>query len=50
MRTGYVCFDNSCIEVELATTQKEREIGLMKELRNYMPFFTFLYYYGYLNI
>lgn len=28
-RTGYVCFDNSCIEVELAMTQEERATGLM---------------------
>ena len=29
MRTGYVCFDNSCIEVEIATTQEEMRTGLM---------------------
>ena len=28
-RTGYVCFDNSCVEVELAMTQEERTTGLM---------------------
>lgn len=27
--TGYVCFDNSCVEVELVTTREEMEIGLM---------------------
>ncbi len=27
--TGYVCFDNSCVEVELAMTQEERTTGLM---------------------
>lgn len=29
MRKGYVCFDNSCVEVEIATTPEERRIGLM---------------------
>lgn len=28
-KTGYVCFDNSCVEVELAMTQEERSTGLM---------------------
>ncbi len=28
-RIGTVCFENSCIEVEIPMTQKEREIGLM---------------------
>lgn len=27
--TGYVCFDNSCVEVEFAMTQEERTTGLM---------------------
>jgi uncharacterized membrane protein (UPF0127 family) len=27
--TGYVCFDNSCVEVELAMTQEEMATGLM---------------------
>ena len=29
MRTGYVCFDNSCVEVELAMTPEEMKRGLM---------------------
>jgi len=29
LRKGYVCFDNSCVEVEIATTQEERVTGLM---------------------
>lgn len=28
-RKGYICFDNSCVEVELATTREEMAIGLM---------------------
>lgn len=28
-RKGYVCFDNSCVEVELAMTHEERRVGLM---------------------
>lgn len=28
-RNGTVCFENSCIEVEIPITRKEREIGLM---------------------
>jgi len=29
MRKGYVCFDNSYVEVEIAMTQEERTVGLM---------------------
>ncbi len=29
MRKGYVCFNNSCVEVEIATTREEMEMGLM---------------------
>lgn len=28
-RKGYVCFDNSCVEVEIVATPEERRIGLM---------------------
>lgn len=31
-RKGYVCFDNSCIEVEIAMTQEERTTGLMNRV------------------
>ena len=29
MRTGYVCFDDACVEVEITTTQEEMRTGLM---------------------
>lgn len=29
MNKGYICLDNSCIEVEIPTTCEEREMGLM---------------------
>lgn len=29
LRKGYICFDHSCIEVELAVTHEERRVGLM---------------------
>ena len=29
MRTGYICFDNSCVAVEIPTTQEEIRRGLM---------------------
>ena len=30
MKTGYVCFDNSCVEI--ATTQEEMRTGLMNRI------------------
>ena len=34
-RNGTVCFENSCIEVEISTTHEERTTGLMN--RTYLP-------------
>lgn len=34
-RNGSVCFENSCIEVEIPTTREERTTGLMN--RTYLP-------------
>jgi uncharacterized membrane protein (UPF0127 family) len=34
-KKGYVCFDNSCVEAELALTQEDRLIGLMN--RTFLP-------------
>jgi uncharacterized membrane protein (UPF0127 family) len=31
-RKGYVCFDNSCVEVELAETREQMETGLMNRI------------------
>jgi uncharacterized membrane protein (UPF0127 family) len=31
-RKGYVCFDDSCVEVELATTYGEMIVGLMNRV------------------
>lgn len=28
-RKGFICFENSCVEVEIATTREEVELGLM---------------------
>ena len=32
MNKGYICLDNSCIEVEIPTTSEEMEIGLMNRV------------------
>jgi len=31
-RKGYICFDNSCAEVEIAETREEMEMGLMNRV------------------